>query len=99
MPPGASVNALDWMRRQGYATHRGGDGLTSFVRRLGSDGFPRLHAYIEREGEATVISLHLDQKRPSYEGTSAHAGEYEGPVVEAEALRLRAQLESLKRST
>lgn len=92
IPSTVSLNPLDWMRRQGYAVHRGGDGQTSFVRRLGSDEFPRLHAYVERQGDVTVISVHVDQKRPSYGGTSAHAGEYEGPLVEAEIARLQRAL-------
>lgn len=43
-----------------------------------------------------IINLHLDQKKPSYAGTSAHAGEYEGPVVEREASRLREVEEKMR---
>ena len=35
-----------------------------------------------------IFSLHLDQKKPIYEGTHAHNGEYFGPVVETEADRI-----------
>lgn len=65
---------------------------TSFVRRLHGDMYPRFHVYINEEAGAWVFSLHLDQKRPSYEGSSAHAGEYEGAVVEKEAARMQNSL-------
>lgn len=61
----------------------------SFVMRLGSRFYPRFHVYINRhDGDTVELSLHLDQKRPSYEGQAAHAGEYEGAEVEEEAGRL-----------
>lgn len=92
VPEHLRINPLDWLRRQGYAVHRGGDGQTSYVRRAGGDAYPRYHCYVERVGEQLVINLHLDQKQPSYAGSSAHAGEYAGPLVEAEAARLRRAL-------
>ncbi len=36
----------------------------------------------------TRISLHLDAKKPSYEGTAAHGGEYQGELVEKEMERI-----------
>lgn len=36
-----------------------------------------------------VINLHVDQKAPTYQRGRAHAGEYDGPLVEQEAARLR----------
>lgn len=36
------------------------------------------------------INLHVDQKAPTYQRGRAHAGEYDGPLVEQEATRLRA---------
>jgi len=36
-----------------------------------------------------VINLHLDQKQPGYGGQARHNGEYDGPVVAAEAARLQ----------
>ncbi|MFH1099149.1 MAG: hypothetical protein V1723_04525 [Candidatus Uhrbacteria bacterium] len=35
------------------------------------------------------VNLHVDQKRPTYEGSHAHGGEYDGSLVEQEAARLR----------
>ncbi len=36
-----------------------------------------------------VINLHIDQKKPSYEGSNAHSGEYDGELVEREMERIR----------
>lgn len=64
-------------------------GQVSYVRRIGYGDFPRFHIYIEELPEAWEINLHLDQKAPSYRGTSAHGGEYSGEVVEAEIEHLK----------
>ena len=53
-----------------------------------TDMFPRFHVYIKERGDEVIFDLHLDQKRPSYEGTSMHAGEYEGAAVEREARKI-----------
>ena len=92
VPDGVRINPMDWLRRQGYAVHRGGDGQTSYVRRVGGDAYPRYHCYVEQVGPRLVMNLHLDQKQPSYGGSAAHAGEYAGPIVEAEVARLRQAL-------
>jgi len=34
------------------------------------------------------MTLHLDEKKPSYEGFTAHAGQYDGPLIETERDRL-----------
>ena len=67
---------------------------TSYVRSLDPGRFyPRLHVYIKESPRQLSINLHLDAKRPSYSGTAAHGGEYEGPVVEKEAQRIKRVLE------
>lgn len=63
-------------------------GQDSFARPLGSGHYPRFHIYINREDEAGFLNLHLDQRPSVYEGAKAHAADYDGEVVEAEALRL-----------
>lgn len=61
----------------------------SYVMRLRGGFYPRYHVYINKQSEAGgVFSLHLDQKKASYEGQRAHSGEYDGPLVEEEAARL-----------
>ncbi len=77
----------DAIRRCGYAEHLGRN--TSYSKRLATYDFPRLHVYIEENGSKVCFNLHLDQKAVSYEGSHAHSGEYEGSVVEQEALRIQ----------
>ncbi|MFH1427077.1 MAG: hypothetical protein ABIG60_00925, partial [Patescibacteria group bacterium] len=64
-------------------------GKDSFVRRLGSNFYPRFHMYLEEEADKIIFNLHLDQKKPSYAGTHAHNAEYDGEVVEREIARLQ----------
>ena len=65
------------------------NGEYNLVRRLDVDNYPRFHAYVKQQGNNYDFSLHLDQKKPSYEGSHAHNGEYFGPVVENEADRIK----------
>ncbi|HKK54549.1 MAG TPA: hypothetical protein VJ926_03460 [Patescibacteria group bacterium] len=53
----------------------------SYVKRLSRDFYPRLHLYVKKYPDNYVFDLHLDQKKASYEGHSAHSGEYEGEMV------------------
>ena len=63
---------------------------TSYARSLDPGRFyPRFHIYIEPDKNETAINIHLDAKKPSYEGTSAHSGEYDSPIVKQEITRLQ----------
>lgn len=69
---------------------------TSFVRNLDFGRFyPRFHVYLEKNPGQFTLNLHLDAKKPSYQGTSAHSGEYEGAIVEEEAERIKKAHERL----
>lgn len=68
----------------------------SFSKRIHRDFYPRFHVYIKIETEQTIFDLHLDQKRPIYEGVTAHAGEYDGEVVEREGERIRGLISGMK---
>ncbi len=61
----------------------------SFVRRLSSDYYPRFHVYVLKAGSNIIFNLHLDQKKSSYAGSSAHSAEYDGELVENEINRLK----------
>lgn len=61
------------------------------VRPLGGE-YPRFHLYVTEREDAIIFNLHLDQKKPVYEGAPAHGGEYEGDIVEQEADRIRAAI-------
>ncbi len=66
----------------------------NLVRKLSAQNYPRFHVYLKTAGNIFIFSLHLDQKKPSYEGSHAHSGEYFGPVVENEADRIKGCLEA-----
>lgn len=68
----------------------------SYVHRLGTGEYPRFHVYIDPLPDGFRVNLHLDQKQASYEGSSAHSGEYNGALVEAEAERIRQVIEHLR---
>jgi len=61
----------------------------NLVRKLTGNHYPRFHIYVKQAGDHFIFSLHLDQKAPIYQGSHAHAGEYDGPVVENEADRIK----------
>ena len=84
-----------YIRRCGYGKIQDRrNGQASYAKRLSGAGFyPRFHIYILLEGERVVYNLHLDQKRPIYEGVTAHSGEYNGEVVEREAGRIQAEIQ------
>jgi len=83
------VSPEQFLRKAGYGYIRDRQaGHDSFVRRLGSGFYPRLHMYVEEQGDKIIFNLHLDQKQASYAGAHAHNAEYEGEVVEAEIERL-----------
>lgn len=61
----------------------------SFVRPLEMNGYPRFHVYLKTEGENLDFNLHLDQKKPVYNGSPAHSGEYEGGLLDDETQRIK----------
>lgn len=92
---GIKENVVEVARKIGYLiidTKENGE--YNLVRRLEIDNYPRFHIYLKQAGDRFIFSLHLDQKEPSYKGTHAHSGEYEGPVVQDEADRIKSLLEA-----
>jgi hypothetical protein len=88
-----SVNVKVFMNRLGY--HEQFDrrsGQTSFIRRLRSSIYPHFHIYLEEGNQGLMFNLHLDEKQPSYRGTAAHSGEYDGELVQKEMERIASQL-------
>jgi hypothetical protein len=85
-------NILGLSRRIGYVIldSRENNGYEySLVRKLSVNNYPRFHIYLKQRGSHFDFSLHLDQKQPSYKGSNAHSGEYDGPVVEEESERIK----------
>lgn len=85
-----SINPDRFLRSHGYAfiLDRKRD-QPSYVRRLGSHYYPRLHMYVKETEDRITFNLHLDQKQASYKGSHMHNAEYEGEVVESEIARLK----------
>jgi hypothetical protein len=83
----------DLIRRCGYGRIESfHTGKTSYKRGMAASGYPRFHAYIEEQPGFFEISLHLDQKKASYEGNHAHSGDYDSEVVADEARRITAMI-------
>ena len=62
---------------------------TSYARSLDPGRFyPRFHVYLETDKNGTAVSIHMDAKKPSYEGSSAHSGEYDSQIVKEEVIRI-----------
>jgi hypothetical protein len=84
-------NILVTLRRLGYSPHQGRSG-DSFVKPMsGGSRYPQFHLYVQST-TPVAMTLHLDQKAPTYGDQASHGGEYEGPIVEAEAARIQASL-------
>lgn len=81
------------MQKCGYAEITTKQGKRSYIKLLRGVPYPRFHAYLEVQDTGFQINLHLDQKAPVYSAGSAHAGEYDGAVVEAEGQRISAIVE------
>ncbi len=83
-------NISNVMRKISYIFQgRNDNGEYNLARPLGRAGYPRFHLYLTIEGDEFIFNLHLDQKKPSYSGTSAHSGEYESEAVKNEAERIK----------
>lgn len=84
----SEYNLLALVRRIGYKPlGYTADKELNCVRPLGRS-YPRFHLYIKGSGGVYVFNLHLDQKKPSYEGATAHSGDYDGDIVEKEKERI-----------
>lgn len=96
LPKNSHINFLDFMRRLGYASFvHPKNGLINFQKRVGSDQYPRFHVYINEKGDEKTLTLHLDQKRASYENHNAHNAEYDGGLVDDEFTRIKSALEKI----
>jgi len=90
--PKLNITPSNFLRQCGYVEiqnpHKNNE--TSYARSLDPGRFyPRFHAYIKQDAKQITINLHLDAKKQSYEGTTAHSGEYDGEIVEQEAERIK----------
>ena len=86
-------NSANLLRSSGYHYFGIGKEMSElvFVRPAGQDAYPRFHLYLKEDKKTGEIfcSLHLDQRKTVYKGSTAHSGEYDGELVEEEANRIR----------
>ncbi|MCF7820459.1 MAG: hypothetical protein K9M44_03250 [Candidatus Pacebacteria bacterium] len=84
------INPAQFLRSLGWAQiYDRKRSQVSYVKRLGADFYPRLHLYVNELESFYVFSMHLDQKKASYSGQTAHSGEYDNDLVKAELLKLK----------
>ena len=91
LPFAFSQNLRIFLQRAGYSEFVDPNtGNSSHTLRLSRDYYPRFHLYVAQDQDnRTFLNLHLDQKKPSYEGSSAHSGDYDGSAVEREIGRIK----------
>ena len=84
-------NVYNLMREVGYYILEKNEktGEMNLIRPMRGGGYPRFHLFSKMEGGNFIFDLHLDQKKPSYKGSAAHSGEYDGELVEKEAERIK----------
>ena len=90
-----------FMRKTGYSpetSRQTKQGELAFHRSIRGGAFPKFHIYCTelQRSENLSLTIHLDQKAPSYKGSSAHSGEYEGPLLVEEMERIKQIASSLK---
>jgi len=86
------VNVYSLMRKISYHFQGKNEEKSELIFVRPERGYPRFHLYLKTEGKNLIFNLHLDQKRPIYKGATAHAGEYDGKVVEEEVKRIKQML-------
>lgn len=64
-------------------------GELNCVRPLMGANYPRFHIYMTETPEVVKFSIHLDQKKVSYEGATAHSGDYDSDTVKDEVARIK----------
>ena len=83
-------NLTAFVRRLGYHAIAETDrGELNCVRPLQGRDYPRFHIYLTETPEVLTFNIHLDQKKPSYEGSTAHGGDYESETVRDEVERIK----------
>ena len=88
-------NARTLIRRAGYSEHYDTRSQqTSYARRLGTGIFPKFHVYLAEQAGGVEVSIHIDQKQPSYGSGHMHSGDYDGPLIERELERIKQSFEN-----
>lgn len=87
--PDKKRNLVNLLRGIGYHFDGSKGSELTFYHSVSSGLFPRFHIYIKEATDGWEANIHLDQRKPSYEGSHAHSGEYEGEIIEKEVANLK----------
>lgn len=82
-------NVHNLMRKASYYFLRKNEQKDEFEFARPPKGYPRFHLFVKTENNILIFNLHLDQKKPIYQGVPAHAGEYDSELVTKEAERIK----------
>lgn len=83
-------NDYSLMRKCGYQPNLANKNSLSYLRKLHYNQFyPRFHLFLERKLNKLIFNIHLDQKKPSYQGQKAHSGESHSQVIIEEINRIK----------
>lgn len=84
-------NIVSLARKIGYRVISGDEKEYSMIRPIAGMDYPRFHIYAKpiNGKPGFAFNLHLDQKKPSYQGARAHSGEHDGELIENEAKRIK----------
>ena len=95
--PKPRLNIVYLARRLGYRPLKFKGAELHCRRSLAGNNYPRFHLFIkeDKDRNALIFSLHLDQKRVCYKGSPAHSGEYDSRVVKQEAERIKQMMSKL----
>lgn len=90
-------NTPELMRKARYRYMGQSTEQMSFVRPVSQNPYPRFHIYLKenKETKEVFFTLHLDQKRMSYKGSTAHSGDYDGKLMMQEAERIKSIFEKV----
>lgn len=89
-----NINVL--FRRAGYHFDKRVGEEMAYARSLTGYPFPRYHAFCRIDGSKIMVNIHIDHKATSYEGSSAHSGEYgeDSQLLQGEAERIKSMATS-----
>jgi hypothetical protein len=84
-------NVYSLMRKAGYHFQKKDEEKGELIFIRPPKGYPRFHLCLktDKKNDEIISKLHLDQKQPTYKGTTAHSGEYDGELVKKEAERIK----------
>jgi hypothetical protein len=85
----SNKNTRGLMKDLGYYFHKKDIDTEELMFSRPARGYPRFHIYLKEKEDDLFINLHLDQKKPIYQNSTAHQADYQGEIIESEAERIK----------